>query len=110
MEECMTATEEQELRTVMGCAEGQSLLDRAKHFTNVDKFVPVEKLILAMVKTDKGVATCIGEFARTDMEIALTRMNYKVNQAFQMMDMAYLREQANEKRIVTPDSGIGRNN
>ena len=99
----MTETPEmiEEVRKTLGCAEGQSLLERARHFTNPEKFVEVDKLVMAIIKTDKGLATFLGSHTRVDYEVAISRLNHKVSQTFNFMDMEMMKK-AQSEAIIKP--------
>lgn len=92
----------QEIRKTLGCSEGQSLLDRARHYANPEKFVDVNKVIACAVKMEKGIGILLGSQTRIDYEIALTRINHKVYQTLNFMDMEMVKKSREEKQIITP--------
>lgn len=61
---------------------------KAELFTeNPDKFISVDDIIMAVVRSEHGLSTISGACKRIDMEIALTRITYKTLSIFQMMDL-----------------------
>lgn len=71
----------------MGEAARKAVEKLEKYKADPSKFICIDDLIFGIIKTDKGMATYLGEYSRIDFEIALSRLNYKVNEAFRIMDI-----------------------
>ncbi len=92
-----------EVREILGTSEGQSVIDRARHFANADKFVPTDRIILGAMKTDKGIAVMVGECSRNELEISLTRITYRTHEAFRFGDMQQaLKNRAQGNGVIAP--------
>lgn len=74
----------------------------AKFFADPDKFICVDDIIMASVRTEHGLSTLHGACTRVDMEVALTRLNYKTYQIMQAMDMQNtIKAEEAKKKIIT---------
>lgn len=71
---------------------------KAERFgTNPEDFICVDDIIIASIKQEKGQALFIGTHTRVDIEIAQSRLNYKLFQCYQYMDAEMAR---NNKPLV----------
>lgn len=86
----------------------EAVLTKAEQFAKEpDKFINIEDLVVGVLKTEKGMATFIGSHTRVDYEVALARLQHKLFQTFNFMDMEFAKK-SQEKKIVTgPDLGGG---
>lgn len=68
-------------------AEIDKALKEAQFAKDPDMFVHVDDIIVAALKSDRGIGIAIGRCQRHEMEMSLTRLNYKVFSLFQDLDM-----------------------
>lgn len=93
----MDETKEQTEPTEMTKAE--------KFAKNPDNFIDVNDIIMACVRTEHGCSTLHGACKRMEMEIALTRLNYKTNNIFMTMDMANKMKKSEVSQIIGVHNG-----
>jgi len=65
-----------------------------------DKFVCVDDIICMVLRTPQGLSTFRGAANRTEYEIALSRINHKIGQVFDVMDMQAAEAQAS--KLIKP--------
>lgn len=61
---------------------------KSRKFTeNPDNFICIDDVILGAIRSNNGsIGIMHGVCKRTELEIALTRVNYKTNSLFMMLD------------------------
>lgn len=77
--------------------------EREERFkTHPEEYFHQDEIVLAVVKTEHGMATLHGACTRADFEMALSRINYKTFMNFQVMDMMAAKKAAQrEAGIIT---------
>lgn len=79
---------------------------KAEKFTrDPDSFVDIDTIVMAVIRTENGYSTFHGAVKRVDMEIAISRLQYKTFQIMFNMDLANEMKKK-ESEIVT----IGKHN
>lgn len=79
---------------------------RLKEFEDKpENFIHVDEIVIAAVRMEKRIVIFTGAVNRTEMEIALTRVNYKVMQMFTEMDMTALLKKKQNEIVTPPNSG-----
>lgn len=68
-------------------------------------FVHQDDIVIAAIKTDRGIGVFSGGHPRSDMELSLTRMQYKAFSIFNQMEMAALVRSKQSSIITAPESG-----
>lgn len=68
-------------------------------------FVHQDDIVIAAIKIDRGIGVFSGGHPRSDMELALTRMQYKAFSIFNQMEMAALVRSKQSSIITAPESG-----
>lgn len=80
-------------------------IKQEKFKENPDNFVSLDDLIIGIMKTEKGYAHYIGNVSRIDLEIALSRIHFKIFEALKYLEI----EAAASKKsdiIKPPSNGI----
>ena len=81
-------------------------LKRERFETNPEEFYHQSDIILGAVKHNESIAIVTGAVPRSQIEIALTRLTFKVFSMFQMLEMQKIASEIeNESKIVTPQKG-----
>lgn len=70
-----------------------------------EEFYHQSEIIVAAVKKNNGIGVFTGAVSRIEMEISLTRINYKIMEMFTHMDMAALLKSKESEIITAPESG-----
>lgn len=98
----MTETPEtiEEVRKILGCSEGQSLLERARHYANKEKFLPVEDLVVAIVRVEGGLAPYMGRANRGEYKSAWAELNLQIHNMLNMMDIQRAREKEKSDLVL----------
>lgn len=74
----------------------------AKFNANPESFVCLDDVILGAVRSASGIMVCIGKTNRSQLEIALSRVNFRAFQTFIGMDVAAQDEQS---KLLVPGNG-----
>lgn len=85
--------------------ETEFIAERRRKFKELfeqdpDSFFHRDEVIMAALKSEKGVAICFGDCKRAEMEQALTRLTYRLFSMFTQMDMAAMLK--SKSGIITP--------
>lgn len=67
--------------------ESLALAKEEKFKKYPDSFICVDDVIMASIRTENGISTLHGACQRIEMEIALTRLQYKTFNIMMSMDM-----------------------
>ena len=73
---------------------------KAKFLENPNNFVDLDDVVVACIKTDRGIATYVGACTRNELEIGQSRVNYKLHNVYMGMEA-----KAAQDKIVTPKKG-----
>lgn len=76
-------------------------LKKAQFEKDPDMFIHVDDIIVAALRAEHGFGIAIGRCQRPEMEMCLTRLQYKVYQLFQDLDMKAMLI-AKQSGILTP--------
>ena len=102
MKECegMVATTE-EAKEIKKAEEEKDLKDREKRFYDDPfSFIELKELLVGAVLTDEGkVATLINPAKRVHLEIAQSRINFRINERIMRMEVEEARK---NNKIITP--------
>lgn len=71
-----------------------------------EQFIHVDELVIGAIKAEHGIGVIIGKCVRGDMELALTRINYRAFSLFQQMEIRQMMEAESEKKIVTAPGAV----
>ncbi len=66
-----------------------------------DQFIHVDELVIGALKSEHGIGVIIGKCRRDEMELGLTRINYRAFSLFQQMEIRQMMESEKEKQIIT---------
>lgn len=80
-------------------------LKAAQFAKDPDMFIHVDDVIVAALKLDRGIGIAIGRCQRQEMEMSLTRLNYKVFSLFQDLDMKAMLMAKQGGIITAPEAG-----
>ena len=77
--------------------------EKIKKFNeNPDSFVCLDDVILGAIRSPAGIMICVGRTNRSQLEIALSRCQFRAFQTFIGMDVASQQEQS---RLLVPGNG-----
>lgn len=80
-------------------------LKEAQFAKDPDMFIHVDDIVVAAIKSDRGIGIAIGRCQRQEMEMSLTRLNYKVFSLFQDLDMRAMMMAKQRGLVVPPEAG-----
>lgn len=87
----------------MGEAKRSKEEREARFKSHPEEYFHQDEIVLAVIKTENGMATLHGAVTRSEMEMALTRVNYKTFMNFQTMDMRAAMK-AKQTDIILPNN------
>lgn len=80
-------------------------LKEAQFAKDPDQFIHVDDIIVAALRAEHGFGIAIGRCQRPEMEMCLTRLQYKVYQLFQDLDMKAMLIAKQSGLVVPPEVG-----
>lgn len=87
--------------------EDAAAIKKAQFDKDPDMFVHIDDIVVAAIKSERGIGVMLGRCQRIEMELSLTRLTYRVYGLFQQMDVSAMIEakQKESKIITAPESG-----
>ncbi len=87
--------------------EEAAALKKAQFDKDPDMFVHIDDIVVAAIKSERGIGVMLGRCQRIEMELSLTRLTYRVYGLFQQMDVsAMIAAKQKESGIITaPEHG-----
>ncbi|MEK7111737.1 MAG: hypothetical protein AAB875_00255 [Patescibacteria group bacterium] len=79
--------------------EELAIAKRKKFEENPEEFFHFSEFVIAVRKVDNGLQTLIGRSNRTELEAAVTRVQYEATKLFDMIEIKKAQEQ---KKLVQP--------